>query len=1335
MTKSVKDFWPGDYERDMRRTMEWLFTRQNAPSGNWQANALPTATTQPMWQCGIVSAANLGEFEQTDIENIVFDLPAGVSADYIAAGPDGFPVNYSPAVLPTATGRIFLNTFMLTETLSASGRCLALVNPAAQYRVDLFVRTDAWYYKGSATLNDLGGGLATWSASVTFNGTPGAMIAALYPTTVAQPGSGWSGATLPSAWKAHTNMGVGKKLTGFIGRVFSKTDIEYLKEDSLPIIVQDNRHARVGSTAVMGSGKPTMHIIENDPVAGWVSVFSTLAHEAVFGDLPRSLDIPASDSVYVPDVAITNSAAVQNRSWIYDAALAVIAYAAAGNHGAARRIITRLSELLDNPGYLAQTTLENCEDGSTARWTKSGNTGASITMWNDPLRAPYGAGKQMKCHAAAAGDTFTYVGPAVYGGGLPDSSDPIIQWQFRANSLLTWYFEITLTTAGAGVTKLKVTSDAAAEPTYNSGTKTITYPIGPGNDDYHFYDFNLQTLCAELAGDAWTSTTGFQLVLNQTGDLHLDNLALGKPQPEGSLSFSYDVYNGLPDQVYIRTGSVAWVAYAYATYMEVTADLTPALALQSMLNFLLSLESTDADLRNGLLKGGYGRFLDPGYHYEPGLREWVSTEHNIDAYYAFKRAARVLPTAAAELSKRGTITSAEASSLSSTATTISSKADNIKTKILANLYIAPGSDPGHFAQGVNSNGTLDTAIALDSAGAWAAIFCHDAGDDSKATECLKFVYQKLFLTNQQILKSSQSADWNMAYEQITAFDGFKPYGAGYSSPPASVWQEGTWGVIAALLRCRDVSAVASYFAGVEGSLDSFISRLVRSQKTVLNTTGNGSLLNYSLASRGLPYEFSVWAGISSTAWLWMTAWNPTLLLSAETSWEWRPILKVPQGVQQSIRQLEGQGSIGALELEAIDGAGAMTALASGGKLEGRRLTLRVGYPGMSSSEFVTVATQEIEAVNPLPDLTGYVLECRDLKRSAKTKIFTVGDDGFPASNDHPRTVSVNPMDVALAVLQNELGLGQPSGAPESAWNLYDPAKWNSANTANPTLIDPNPLVDVDRFLFYRNGIFAGYRMDFTFRQSVEGKQFLEYELFRALGGYLVVLADGRLSPCFFFPPAGLSNLSVFNERNISMLPGVERHPLINQVTFRMDYDGSKFLTELLFIDAPSLDQFGLAGQHTIESKGMSLGRGGAALAGLTATRIFRRYAGLNPATGQANGGAVIFTVKSHFMTLTAEVGDFVFLSHSLLPDFETGRRGVTNRICEVIERQPNFAEGTMTYRLLDIGWIAGKVLSRVAPQGTPAYPSAPGSQQARYMFIADSATEQYSDGTPGRTIW
>ena len=138
---------------------------------------------------------------------------------------------------------------------------------------------------------------------------------------------------------------------------------------------------------------------------------------------------------------------------------------------------------------------------------------------------------------------------------------------------------------------------------------------------------------------------------------------------------------------------------------------------------------------------------------------------------------------------------------------------------------------------------------------------------------------------------------------------------------------------------------------------------------------------------------------------------------------------------------------------------------------------------------------------------------------------------------------------------------------------------------------------------------------------------------------------------------------------------------------------------------------------------------------LTATRIFRRYGGMDPVGGAPNGGAVTLAVTSHFMTLTVEVGDYVFLSHPLLPNFATGRRGVANRICEVIEKQPDYAEGTMTYRLLDVGWVVSKRLPRIAPNGTPAWPSATSAQRDRYMFVCADATKQYSDGTAGKAIF
>jgi hypothetical protein len=1323
MAKSVKDFWQGDLTGALERAMSWMLSRLNANVSPFAGEAVSTPTTPALIQGAMRSAqGTLADLAQESWPNIVLDPLAGVPLDD-QSGPDGFPINYSPTPLPS--GNLLVNVLPQTASGEVTGRVFNLPQPASAYRVDVYSCTDVFYYQGSSSI----AADETWRVA---NVAPGTVVAFLLPAASAQPApSSWT--TAVGDWVTHSNLGVGAKLRDFFIRIFAKTDIEYLQENNIPLIVQDSVHARFGASHPIAAGIPTAHVIYNDPVLGEVDLYSTLQNLAVYSDLPRSIEVPASDPDYASPTLMTrsNTAFIQNRCWIYDAALAIIAFSVAGLWDLAARIVARLNALREDPGYLPSLVLESAEDGSTSRWTLEGGAG-SLANTFDLTEPPQGS-KVIAFTATTAPATWRFTG-----AGLPDSSDTILAWRYKC--AVAHKFVAGVASSTGKVTSIEFVSSGASG--YDSGAKKITVALVWVADQWRSVNSNLNTLMGGFVpGESLNSMTSFKVVVQSAGELRLDNLSVGAPQPAGSLSFSYDVYNGQVDQAYIRNGAMAWVCYAYAIYMERTGDFArAALGLQAMLSYLFTQQSSASGARNNLITLGWGSYQDPGYQYIPGQLTSVSTEHNIDCYFAFDKAARVLPTAAQTLRDRGLISSAQLASLRATATVAATKASQVRTAILNQLWIAPaGGVKGHFAQGASSSG-LDTALALDASGSWAAMFCQEVGDNAKAVEGLKFLYETFLLTNRQILKSSDPEAYNQAYEQLTPFDGFKPYAdsaGGYSGSPDTVWTEGTWGALAALLRMSADSSLQSYFSTIyPGGLDAFLARLVQSMRIVSSTTGDRGLLSVSFASRSLPWEFAVRSGFSSTAWFWLTATRNDVLFTTQSQpLDGRPLLKVPRGVQQSARQLEGQVSIGALELEAVDGGGFITALASGGKLEGRKVTLKAGYPGMKSSDFVTLATQEIESVAALPDLTGFVFECRDLKRSAKTKIFKRGADGYPISSDHPRTLFANPIDVALMIFQNELGLGQPPALPESAWKLYDPAQWNAANTSNPTLIRPSPALDLEQFLSYRNGIFAGYLFEFSFSQPVEAKQFLEYEIFRALGGYLLVLADGRLSPRFFLPPSSFSNLFAFNERNITVLPGVARHPIINQVSFRMDYDGNKFLTELLFFDAPSLQQYGLAGQHTIESKGLKLGRGGASLAALTATRIFRRYAGMDPVSGAPTGGAPTLTVQSHFLTLRVEVGDFVYLSHPLLPNLESGGRGVFNRIFEVVEKQPNYTQGTMTYQLLDVAWVSAKRLSRVAPLGTPAYPSATSAQRARYMFVCSDSTGAYSDGAAGKTIF
>ena len=268
----------------------------------------------------------------------------------------------------------------------ATGYAFNLLSAQSSYRVDVFVHSDVWYYQGSSGLQTTvaagGGAYAggyTWSLAGV---SAGLLIAELYPTSVAPPANVWYGSSLPAGWVAHTNTGVcqapqagntlGGKLTNYKAQVYVKTDIEYLQEDNVPIIVQsDGFHARAGSSVILspGSGILAVHILYNDPIVGWTEVFDSMGSLLEYSDLPRSFDVPSSDPLYVPNPGATNVPAMQNRGYIYDSALAILAYTSAGNFTAAEKIINQLNTFLANPGYLASIVLENADDGSTARWS------------------------------------------------------------------------------------------------------------------------------------------------------------------------------------------------------------------------------------------------------------------------------------------------------------------------------------------------------------------------------------------------------------------------------------------------------------------------------------------------------------------------------------------------------------------------------------------------------------------------------------------------------------------------------------------------------------------------------------------------------------------------------------------------------------------------------------------------------------------------------------------------------------------------------------------------------------------------------------------------------
>ncbi len=1432
---NVAQYYPGDFQGDMAQTLAWLYSRQNANVSGWQASALftslpisetPGAAQQPtnpaLAECGIVSQVDFSSLPAITVENLVMLPPAGWLFDK-SCGPDGFPVDFSPITLPT--GNLFAPVIPLTAgeiqayydgMVSASPNGIKLcdgntypvlpgmtiygylfnlfatpgLGSIVDYRVDLFVRTDQCYYQSSApgVLAPQTGpcegitptpsqfqslliqqGLNGWWAAQVVN--PGVVVAALYPSSVLRPAAGWHGSQLPTGWITHSNVGIGQQLQGYFAQIYAKTDIEYLQEDNVPIIIQDAYHARCGSQVVPAPGELTVHVLCDDPVKGPTLVYTSLQTEAAYQNLPRSFVVPTSDPLYVPDPTQSNAGALQNRSFIYDCALAIIAYSASANFIAASKIIKQINEFLDNPGYLATKVLENGEDNNSAsRWTKS-NPADSITDINDPSEPPYGSGLVVDFHANAANGSFTYSGP-----GLPDTADGQVEFEHKEASGLAFVFDIGVTTKNGNVADIQVTSDPPVPATCNSATKNIVIAVGPGADFYRFELVNAQELVSSLAGDVLESITSFKITLTTPGDLYFDNFSVGGLQPDNSLAFSYDVYNGQIDQAYIRAGAMAWVCYAYAIYMALSLDYTPALYLQRTINFLLTLQSTAGDLTQGMFYLGLGQYVDPGYQFVPGLIEAVSTEHQVDIYFAFMRAAGVLQTASVQLFKTGTITKAQSNSLEATAQQIQTVAETVASQVLVNLYIAPANGvPGHFAQGASSAG-LDTSQALDASGTWAAIMAYIVGATAQAEQAIEFVLQNFELQSQTVQKSSSSNSYNQAYQMLGPITGMKPYNdspGGYSGSPASVWQEGTWGLILALLLMHNDADFQEYFNGQAG-LDAFLTEVISGQRALRGATEDGSLLGYTLASRSLPYEFEVWPMFAASAWMWLTSNRPDLLLSVSSGPTVLPYLTIPQGMSQTVNELDSRSSVGNVTVRCIDPSGMLKGLTAQDALIGKVARVKLGFPGQSLGDFVTLHTAQIvqtgwtadgQVTITLADVQRFLLGQQvwvrggplewapgQLAKAPQPIGPAAGANAFPVSDKNPRYLQGNPIDLLLATLQNELGVGQdpslrgsdymleravsvytdqqdytPLG-PAPGWVIFTPDD-------DSTLINPNPYIDVPGFLGLRDTEFSGDWFEFQITRPIDGKQFIEEQILKPLGLYLIVGADGRLTLKSMKSPIDQTPVMALNVKNVVGIPQTSRQPVVNVVTVKMNVENGGVTTaaraydfQVTFEQQESLIRYNQIFQQQVEATGLVLAYGGMMRAQMLADRIFRRHAFAPP----------VYKVKAFLSTLTVELGDFVWLTHPLVADFQTGKLGLNSVVCEVIGKRPNYAQGYMEFDLLDTRFINLTAPYQIVPaaMGVPAWPAASQSERVQYMFISSAAQGgTYADGSSGNTIF
>lgn len=290
--------------------------------------------------------------------------------------------------------------------------------------------------------------------------------------------------------------------------------------------------------------------------------------------------------------------------------------------------------------------------------------------------------------------------------------------------------------------------------------------------------------------------------------------------PDGSFGFSWDTYNkegkngNFCDFKYIRTGANAWIGYAMTFYQNFTSDdafLTPTMKLAAWLN-------REIHPQYGLIKGGFGRYV--GNNFIAETQNWMSTEHNIDAWFFISELAII--TENSDYKKF---------------------AKQLKNKILKFLW---NDKAGRFNQGLNYNGEIDNARVLD-VNSWGAMFLRACGESEKAKRALLYA-EKVFNNS-------------IRYEN-TRFYGYKPY-VGYSKYHGInwtwrkfIWTEGSLGMAMAYLKIGD-----------NQKAEEILHNMAKIQM-FFNDRSKGSI-NYSLYNGNEIKDFSRLSSVGGTAWFLM----------------------------------------------------------------------------------------------------------------------------------------------------------------------------------------------------------------------------------------------------------------------------------------------------------------------------------------------------------------------------------------------------------------------------------------------------------------------------------
>jgi hypothetical protein len=308
------------------------------------------------------------------------------------------------------------------------------------------------------------------------------------------------------------------------------------------------------------------------------------------------------------------------------------------------------------------------------------------------------------------------------------------------------------------------------------------------------------------------------------------NALVRNQDSSGAWAFSQNHMSVLGADKYFRSGAIAWAAYACLKTWDVFSFATANTSADQVsvrsagglcLDYLLTLIRPEY----GTLSGGSGTYTS-GVFSESAVIPWHSTEHNIDAWYAFQLGAEIFDN-----------------------NTYAEAANGIITGLLEHHW---DSTEGRFWQGIGSDGIPDSQGALD-VHTWGSILLKSHRSDDR----IDSIWPRI--------TSNYAVDF-------MGQRGYKPYSPleGYPGAEDALWAEGTFGEIYA----KQMHGKAS----------------VSSLGGMITFQESSGAFAYSINRSDLTYEINSYESLASTAWFLLVAeqdqfiWNESPFEESVDDW-------------------------------------------------------------------------------------------------------------------------------------------------------------------------------------------------------------------------------------------------------------------------------------------------------------------------------------------------------------------------------------------------------------------------------------------------------------------